>query len=125
VNEPTELLSEALPTIGDNSEEHASRAAMTTWKITVDKIQQTNPDSVRVLELLSFLGSEEIPEELLNGVPFLKNDSLLLHKTVQPLLRFALLSPGIFELSYPSPCGILDASTNGAASRREAPGNSS
>ncbi|KAA8903433.1 hypothetical protein FN846DRAFT_813895 [Sphaerosporella brunnea] len=88
--EPTErnLLNEALPAMGDNSEE---RAVMTTWKITVDRIQQTSPDSVRLLELLSFLGPDDIPQELINGLPLIKNDLFLLKKSIRPLLSFALL----------------------------------
>jgi tetratricopeptide (TPR) repeat protein len=79
-------------TIGDNTDLAGSaRAVMTTWKITVDQIERTSPDSIRLLEILSFLGNEEIPQELMNGIPFLQNDLFLLHKTVKPLLSFALL----------------------------------
>jgi tetratricopeptide (TPR) repeat protein len=90
------LLGEALLTIGDKIDlegsASASRAVMTTWKITVAKIEATSPDSVRLLEILSFLGPEEIPAEILKaGISFLQNDSFLLHKTVKPLLSFALL----------------------------------
>jgi tetratricopeptide (TPR) repeat protein len=89
------LLSEGVLTIGGSTESdgpaRASRAVMTTWKITVAKIEETSPDSVRLLEILSFLGPDEIPEELITAIPFLQNDLLLLHKTVKPLLSFALL----------------------------------
>jgi tetratricopeptide (TPR) repeat protein len=89
------LLGDGLLTMGDNtdpgSSASSSRAVMTTWKITVAKIEETSPDSVRLLEILSFLGPDEIPEELMKGIPFLRNDLFLVHKTVKPLLSFALL----------------------------------
>jgi tetratricopeptide (TPR) repeat protein len=89
------LLSECVRTIVDNADFEgsagASRAVMTTWKITVAKIEETSPDSVRLLEILSFLGPEEIPQELIKGIPFLQSDQLLLHNTIKPLLSFALL----------------------------------
>jgi tetratricopeptide (TPR) repeat protein len=90
------LLSKGVLTIGDNTDSYgsasASRAVMTTWKITVDKIEQTSPDSVRLLQILSFLGPEEIPQDLIKSIPFLQNDLLLLHEIISPLLSFALLN---------------------------------
>jgi len=86
-----DLLDQALPNAIGN-ERDSSCAVTMTWKITVDRIQQECPDSIQLLELMSFLNPEEIPEEVLMGAPFLKSRCLVpLKKALTPLLSFALL----------------------------------
>ncbi|KAA8894431.1 hypothetical protein FN846DRAFT_819409 [Sphaerosporella brunnea] len=86
-----DLLGEALPNVTGN-ERDSSRAVTTTWKITVDRIQQENPQSIQLLGLMSFLSPEEISEEMLTGAPFLKDmRPVPLKKAFALLLNFALL----------------------------------
>ncbi|KAI5841718.1 hypothetical protein BZA05DRAFT_344772 [Tricharina praecox] len=93
-----ELLEEQLPSTNlDRRPE--SRAVMTTWRLTFSKIQDTSPDSVKLLEYMSFLSSDDISEELLRGLPFLSNQSdVRFKKAFGPLISFAL----IYKLESPS-----------------------
>jgi tetratricopeptide (TPR) repeat protein len=88
-----EFLSEALPNVAAiENEENTSRAVMTTWKITFENIQTKSPKSITLLELMSFLGPEEISEGLLKGAPIFINESpVLFMRTLAPLLSFNLL----------------------------------
>ena len=87
-----DLLSEALP-VAIRNEGHTSRAVMTTWEITTDKIQQESPVSIQLLELISFLDPEGIPEELIKEAPFFKNQSpIFFTNALRPLISFALLN---------------------------------
>ena len=84
------LLSKPLMMVGH--EEHASRAVMTTWEITLDKIQSTSPTSVRLLELMSIFNPDEIPEELIRGVAFFKDQCpLVFSDALEPLIIFSLV----------------------------------
>jgi len=87
-----EYLSEALLSAHEN-EGHASRAAMTTWKITVDKVQHESPVSVRLLGLISFLDPEEIPHELLKDAPFFEDSRSpkIFTDALKWLINFSLL----------------------------------
>jgi hypothetical protein len=64
-----EFLSQALPNAID-SESPTTRAVMTTWKISLDKIQRESPLSFKPLQLISFLDPAKIPEELINPSRF-------------------------------------------------------
>jgi tetratricopeptide (TPR) repeat protein len=91
-----ELLSQALPdslaVVPIESESRITRAVMTTWKITVDKIQRDSPLSFKLLQLMSFLDPAEISEELIRSASFLENESTVqFSKAVALLLSFALL----------------------------------
>jgi len=57
-----ELLSQALPNaLAIESESPTTpRAVMMTWKITMDKIQQESPLSLKLLKLMSFLDTRRI-----------------------------------------------------------------
>lgn len=66
-------------------------AAVTTWKLTVNKIQEKNPASVQLLEVMSFLSPDDIPKEFLKGVPFLSKSDALFHTTLAPLLSFPMI----------------------------------
>ncbi|KAF8538700.1 hypothetical protein BDD12DRAFT_884441 [Trichophaea hybrida] len=86
-----DLLDQALPN-AFGSERESPRAVTMTWKITVDRIQQECPDSIHLLELMSFFNPEEIPEKMLMNAPFLKNGRpVLFKKALALLLSFALL----------------------------------
>jgi tetratricopeptide (TPR) repeat protein len=87
-----DLLNQALPNIIE-SESATHRAVMTTWKITIDKIQRESPLSFKLLQLMSFLDPAKIPEELIISASFLQNESTVhFSKALAPLLSFALLS---------------------------------
>jgi hypothetical protein len=86
-----ELLNQALPNAIES--ESATRAVMTTWKITINKIQRESPLSFKLLQLMSFLDPEKIPEELIRSASFLENESTVhFSKALALLLSFALLS---------------------------------
>jgi len=86
-----EFLSKALPNAIEN-EGNQPRAVMTTWKITFDKIQLESPISIGLLELMSYLGPEEIPQSLIKGASFFKNEnSVFFMKILAPLLNYTLL----------------------------------
>jgi len=86
------LLNEALPAVNEDSKRHDSRAVMTTWKLTISKLQEKNPESVQLLQVMSFLNPDDIPKDLLNGIPFLKNaNEVAFSKAFAPLLCFSLI----------------------------------
>jgi len=86
-----QLLSKPLMAMVEH-EERASRAVMTTWKITRDQIQSANPISIWLLELMSFFNIEEIPEEMIKGAAFFKNQSpIVFSDAIEPLITFSLL----------------------------------
>jgi tetratricopeptide (TPR) repeat protein len=89
-----ELLShgQALPNAIED--ESHTRAVMTTWKITMDKIQRESPLSMKLLQLISYLDPAKIPEELIKSASFLENESTVhLSKALASLLNFGLLYP--------------------------------
>jgi hypothetical protein len=97
-----ELLNQALPNAIE-SEPATPRAVMTTWKITIDKIQRESPLSFKLLQLMSFLDPAKIPEELIRSASFLENESTVhFGKALAPLLSFALLSRHSSSTSPPS-----------------------
>ncbi|KAI5849924.1 hypothetical protein BZA05DRAFT_63506 [Tricharina praecox] len=89
-NNQEELLSKALPVQDEDSRRHCSRAVMTTWKLTVGKIRNQSPDSVRLLEIMSFLSPDDIPKGLLRGVLSDKSD-VQFSAAFAPLLAFSLI----------------------------------
>jgi hypothetical protein len=87
-----DLLSVALPNAIE-SESPTTRAVMMTWKITMDKIQREDRLSFKLLQLMSFLDSAKIPEDLIRSASFLDNKSAVhFRKALASLLNFALLS---------------------------------
>jgi hypothetical protein len=87
-----ELLDQALQNAIE-SESPTSRAVMTTWKITIDKIQRESPLSFKLLQLMSFLDPAKIPEELIKSASFLENESTVhFNKALASLISFSLLS---------------------------------
>jgi hypothetical protein len=65
---------------------------MTTWKITMDKIQRESPLSFKLLQLMSYLDPAKIPEELIKSASFLENESTVhFSKALASLLSFGLL----------------------------------
>jgi tetratricopeptide (TPR) repeat protein len=74
--------------------ESPTRAVMTTWKITMDKIQRESPLSMKLLQLISYLDPAKIPEDLIRSASFLENESSVhLSKALGSLLNFGLLYP--------------------------------
>ncbi|KAI5840905.1 hypothetical protein BZA05DRAFT_242102 [Tricharina praecox] len=65
---------------------------MTTWKLTIDRIQCNNPRSVQLLELISFLSLDDIPVKLLRDTLHLRDQSdVQFHMAFAPLLSFSLI----------------------------------
>jgi hypothetical protein len=87
-----ELLNQALPNAIEG-EPPTSRAVMTTWKISIDKLQRKSPLSFKLLQLMSFLDPAKIPEELIKSASFLENESTVhFSKALASLISFSLLS---------------------------------
>ena len=92
-----ELLDDPLPSSSQECKRPGSRAVMTTWAITLFNIQQKYPDSVRLLEFMSYISPDNIAKGLLRGLPFLKDESdVKFNKAFAPLLSFSL----IYQLKY-------------------------
>jgi hypothetical protein len=85
-----EFLSKSLPAIIRNEEDNPSRAVVTTWSLTVNRIQQDNPLSIQLLQLISFFCPEDIPNPLIQAA--LLPDAENGHNQLTPLLNFALLT---------------------------------
>jgi nucleoside phosphorylase len=74
-------------------------AVATTWDVSIDALQTTNPVAAELLQCLAFLGAEAIPEELLiRGAPDLgptlqsvAADSLRLNTVISVLLQYSLV----------------------------------
>jgi hypothetical protein len=74
--------------------ESPTRAVMTTWKTTMNKVQREIPFSMKLLQLISYLDPAKIPEELIKSASFLENQSTVhLSKALASLLNFGLLYP--------------------------------
>jgi len=87
-----ELLSKALPSAIGDYKGPGSRAVMTTWKLTIGKIQEKSPASVQLLEVMCFLSPDDIQKALLRGVPYFKNGSdVQFAEAFAPLLNFSLI----------------------------------
>ena len=87
-----ELLEDPLPSSSQECKRPGSRAVMTTWTITLSNIQRKYPDSVRLLEFMSYINPDDIAKGLLRGLPFLKDESdVKFNKAFAPLLRFSLI----------------------------------
>jgi hypothetical protein len=63
---------------------------MTTWNITFQKIQDIHPQSIKLLQLMSFLDPDEIPGDLLSTSPGL-DDVTSFNEAMRHLLRFSLV----------------------------------
>ncbi|KAF8533194.1 hypothetical protein BDD12DRAFT_947879 [Trichophaea hybrida] len=86
-----DFLTDPLPRAIEN-DGLASRAVMTTWKITVEKIERENHISIKLLQLISFFNHEEIPEELMEHAEFFENQGpKFFTDALKPLINFALL----------------------------------
>ena len=87
-----ELLDRPLPSSNQDSKRHGPRAVMATWTLTIGKLREKSPDSVQLLEFMSFLSPDGIPEALLRGIPLLKNESdVRFNEAFAPLLNFSLI----------------------------------
>ena len=85
-----ELLSEPLPAALQNDKTDLTRAVMTTWQLTVQKIEQESPLSIRTLQILSFLDPDNLPSSLIDACHFPKTGNYF--KQFAPLLNFGLLT---------------------------------
>jgi hypothetical protein len=63
---------------------------MTIWSLTINKIQQDNPLSIRLLQLMSFLDPDEIPHSLMQSA--MLPEARKAHYILAPLFNFALLT---------------------------------
>ena len=85
-----ELLSEPLPAALRNDKTDPTKAVMTTWQLTVQRIEQESPLSVKMLQILSFLDPDNLPSSLIEVSP---RPEISNHfKQLAPLLNFGLLT---------------------------------
>ena len=59
-----------------------------TWQISLDKLFTERPESLRILNLMAFLGAENIPRDLLLPAGA---DALALNRWIEGLLRYSLV----------------------------------
>ena len=85
-----ELLSEPLPAVLRNDRAGLTRAVMTTWQLSVQRIEQESPLSVKTLQILSFLGPDNLPSSLIEAS--LRPETGSHFKLLAPLLNFGLLT---------------------------------
>ena len=85
-----ELLSEPLPAAVHSDRADLSRAVMTTWTLSVQKIEQESPLSIKLLHILSFLDPDNLPSSLIEAA--LSAETRNYFKQLAPLLNFGLLS---------------------------------
>ena len=87
------LLSEPLPAALRNNRTDSSRAVMTTWALTAQKIEQQSPLSIKLLQVMSFLDPDNIPFSLIEAVAAaLSTETGTGFKQLMPLLNFGLLT---------------------------------
>ena len=84
------LLSEPLPAAIRNDGNDLSRAVMTTWALSVQKIEQESPLSIKLLQTMSFLDPDNLPSSLIER--FLSDGTANHFKQLAPLLNFGLLT---------------------------------
>ena len=84
------LLSEPLPAALGNDENDVSRAVMTTWALTVQKIEQESPLSIELLQIISFLDPDNLPSSFIEAVLSAEKENHF--KQLAPLLNFGLLT---------------------------------
>ena len=88
-----ELFSDPLPAALPNNGADHSRAVMTTWALTVQKIEQGSPISVKLLQVMSFLDPDNIPCLFVKGAATaLSTGTGNYYKQLAPLLNFGLLT---------------------------------
>ena len=84
------LLSEPLPAALGNNENDLSRAVMTTWALTVQKIEQESPLSIKLLQIISFLDPDNLPSSFIEAALSAEVENH--YKQLAPLLNFGLLT---------------------------------
>ena len=84
------LLSKPLPATLQYDKTDLSRAVMTTWALSVQKIEQESPLSIKLLNILSFLGLVNIPSSTIEAALWPESGDYFQH--LAPLLNFGLLS---------------------------------
>ena len=84
------LLSEPLPAALRNDQNDFSRAAMTTWTLTAQKIEQESPLSIKLLQIMSFLVPDNLPSSFIKAALSAETENHFKH--LAPLLNFGLLT---------------------------------
>ena len=84
------LLSEPLPTALGNDENDHSRAVMTTWALTVQRIEQESPLSIKLLQIMSFLDPDNLPSSFIEAALSAEVENHF--KNLAPLLNFGILA---------------------------------
>ena len=84
------LLSEPLPAALQNDKNDLSRAVMTAWALTVQKIEQESPLSIKLLQIMSFLDPDNLPSSVIEVA--LSTEVENHFKQLAPLLNFGLLT---------------------------------
>ncbi|KAF8244549.1 TPR-like protein [Wilcoxina mikolae CBS 423.85] len=88
-----ELLSEQIQTEMPDTYHSPLRSVMTTWEITIQRIQRINPSSIQLLQLMYLLDPDEIPRDLLQSSshPDLASELLFSH-AMRHLQRYSLVT---------------------------------
>jgi len=76
-------------------------SVVTTWKMSVEKIKESSPESLRILFRSLFLHPDDIPQIVLSWEKEGSMGRLQWIKRIDPLLRYSLLSetkPGYFSI---------------------------
>jgi len=76
-------------------------SVVTTWKMSVEKIRESSPESLRILFRSLFVDAEDIPQGVLRWEGEESMGRLQWIKRISPLLRYSLLSegkPGYFSI---------------------------
>ena len=86
------LLSEPLPPALRNEGTDLSRAVMTTWALSVQKIEQESPLSIKLLQIMSYLNPDNLPSSFIEAALSAETENHF--KQLAPLLNFGLLTCG-------------------------------
>ena len=84
------LLSEPLPAALRNDGTDLSRAVMTTWALSVQRIEKESPLSIKLLQIMSFLDPDNLPSSLIEAA--ISSETENHFKELAPLLNFGLLT---------------------------------
>ena len=84
------LLSEPLPAALRNDGDDLSRAVMTTWALSVQKIEQESPLSITLLQIMSYLNPDNLPSSFIEAALSAETENHF--KQLAPLLNFGLLT---------------------------------
>ena len=84
------FMSKPLPDALRTDKPDLSRAVMTTWQLTVQRIEQESPLSIKILRTMSFLDPDNLPSSFIKAA--LSPETENHYEQLAPLLNFGLLT---------------------------------